>query len=176
LLAVGAPIYGAQSIESSLSELWKLLKYEVYNGADDNLSISALVALKSMAYTLSTGPSTGGAGKETPLEAFLQLAVKELTRTLEDTELKQASQLAPLLEALASASEPSCFYLTVHCIPKLVDAIKSELVSAKRKKLLHMLNGFIASTRTIYGSVPAMAGKFMIKVSEKSCFWGILKM
>ncbi|KAJ3415076.1 hypothetical protein HDV05_005602 [Chytridiales sp. JEL 0842] len=156
LLSVGVPVFGAACVQPHVQEIWKLLKYEVYNAADDSLAQSALAALKSLTSTLSLSTTQITGKALSPLEEFLQLAVKEITRVLEDAELKQAAFAAPLLQALCGASESACYYLTFQCVPIIMDAIKSEMLMPKRKKLVQILNGVLSSTRGIYSTTSQM--------------------
>lgn len=83
--------------------------FKVFKAADDANITAALAAVRAVSVTLSSATVTSSTAKS-PLESFLQLAVKDSLHTLEDPELKYAKLSGRMLVAAAAASG-TCFRL-----------------------------------------------------------------
>ncbi|KAI5804937.1 RNAPII transcription regulator C-terminal-domain-containing protein [Geopyxis carbonaria] len=150
-MAACALSYGPQTMSTQSSQLWDAVKYEILKSSDeDELTNEALLVLKAVATTLSTGLTTYPP-PATPLARYLKTVVQECMKQLQEPQQKQAKPAGRILASIATANSVSYSFIVQTTMPALL-LVYSDLGSiAKQRALLQSLNGIFDSTVAIYG-------------------------
>ncbi|RKO94648.1 RNAPII transcription regulator C-terminal-domain-containing protein, partial [Blyttiomyces helicus] len=148
-LAASAPVYGAEALLPHLSDAWDFLKEEA---SEDENEIAALTAIRTISAVLSTAIASSKSGKS-PMEMFLDLALRDTLQNLKEPELKFAKPSGKMLMAAASSSDPACHYIVNAAAPILIGQYTSEAVVTRRKAVLEVLLDFLKAGRIVYGSI-----------------------
>ncbi|KAI9097045.1 Dos2-interacting transcription regulator of RNA-Pol-II-domain-containing protein [Phlyctochytrium arcticum] len=151
-LTACAPVYGPEAFGLHGEHLWNYLKEEVFRTADDANIAAALKTVGAVAATLSQATVTSGA-KRSPLEGFLELAVKDSMDHFKDPELKYAKLSGKLLVAAAAASDPACHHIVNAIFPPILEFCGGSNLPTQQKTMIEILVDFIRAARLVYGTV-----------------------
>ena len=151
-MAACALNYGPTTISSHSSQLWEAVKFEILNAADqDDLATEALLVLKAIATSLSTGLMTAPPANA-PLARFLKAIVKECLALLQEPQQKQAKPAGQILATVATASPPVNAFTVQSVLPALLLIYSDAGSIAKKRALMQCLNRFFESAATVYGA------------------------
>ncbi|KNC99444.1 uncharacterized protein SPPG_05684 [Spizellomyces punctatus DAOM BR117] len=151
-LTACAPVYGPEAVFPHAEHLWHYLKEEVFKAADDANITAALGSIRAITATLSSATVISHAMKS-PLELYLEFAVKDSLHHLTDPELKYARLSGKMLVAAASSSDPACHYVVNAVLPSVLEQCSARDIASRRKTLLDVVVDFLSAGREVYGSV-----------------------
>ncbi|TPX55830.1 hypothetical protein SpCBS45565_g08489 [Spizellomyces sp. 'palustris'] len=151
-LTACAPVYGPEAVLPHAEHLWHYLKEEVFKAADDANITAALGSIRAITATLSSATVISHAMKS-PLELYLEFAIKDSLHHLTDPELKYARLSGKMLVAAASSSDPACHYVVNAVLPSVLEQCSARDLATRRKTLLDVVVDFLSAGREVYGSV-----------------------
>ncbi|KAJ3158789.1 mms19 nucleotide excision repair [Geranomyces michiganensis] len=156
-LTACAPVYGADALLPHCEHLWNYTKEEIFKTADDSNIAAAVAAITAVTLALSTATVSGSTVK-TPLESFLDLAVKDSIHNFKDPEMKYGKLTGKMLVAAASACDPACHHVVNAVVPQLLEQCRLQNLPTRQKHLLEVLVDFLKAGQEVYGltSVSAM--------------------
>ncbi|KAJ3022175.1 mms19 nucleotide excision repair [Thoreauomyces humboldtii] len=145
-----APVYGADAFLPHVEHLWNYLKEEIFKTADDHNIAAALSAVNAITMTLSSATVSSSSHKS-PLETFLELAVKDSMHNFKDPELKYAKLSGKMLVAAASACDPACHQVVNAVLPLVLEQCRLQNLPTRQKHLLEVLFDFLKAGQEVYG-------------------------
>ncbi|TPX58071.1 hypothetical protein PhCBS80983_g03371 [Powellomyces hirtus] len=145
-LTACAPVYGADA-----------LLPHIFKTADDNNIAAALASVNAITLALSSATVSSSSVKS-PLETFLELAVKDSIHNFKDPELKYGKLTGKMLVAAASACDPACHHVVNAVVPPILEQCRMQNLPTRQKHLLEILVDFLKAGQDVYGltSVSAM--------------------
>ncbi|KAI8825244.1 Dos2-interacting transcription regulator of RNA-Pol-II-domain-containing protein [Fimicolochytrium jonesii] len=149
-LTACAPVYGPDAFIPQAEHLWNYLKEEIFRTADDHNIAAALALVNAITVALSSATVSSTSAKS-PLEAFLELAVKDSIHNFRDPELKYGKLSGKMLVAAASASDPACHYVLNALVNPLLEQCSMQNLPTRQKSLLEVLTEFIKAGQIVYG-------------------------
>ncbi|KAI8612618.1 Dos2-interacting transcription regulator of RNA-Pol-II-domain-containing protein [Chytriomyces sp. MP71] len=155
-IAVCAPIYGGDSIGRHIEQIWDLLYEESLESKPEVQRVSALKAITSITYALSTSASTGGKTASSisrdNLTKFLTFVTKHVQTDLVDSNTPRES-VRKVLHAAAKATEPAFFYLASQLMQHLVEGVTGSSISKENRcEIYNAFRDFLVVAQTFYGS------------------------
>jgi DNA repair/transcription protein MET18/MMS19 len=162
-MTVCALNYGPTTMSTHSLQLWDAVKFEILNSTEkDDLATNALLVVKAIATSLSTGLTTTPSAN-TPLARYLKAIVKECLALLEEPQLKQARAAGQILATVATASAPAYSFVIQSVLPALLLVYSDAGSIAKQRALFQCLNRFFESAATIYGTWAEVASPPVIE-------------
>ncbi|RDD38774.1 MMS19 nucleotide excision repair protein-like protein [Trichoplax sp. H2] len=132
-----AKIYTATDFQEYLQPIWTAIRQEVFLSMDDQVQELSLEALKHVVVTISSNSLQQP--DQDPLNDFINMIVTETQQYLQDPELKLANPCGNVLNAVASASDRSCYSILTPIIPRLVNLYSTDKTVIFRCKVLDIL-------------------------------------
>lgn len=136
--------YSVATISESANKLWDSLKFEIWNGENDQWIQSSLDLLRQTAASLDREPSEWS-DKTSPLYSFLIGALAECRDRIKDKPNMYLRTSGRIFNAFASAS-PYAFYLTSRTVVPIMDTLAQAHASgSERTFVLEVLNGILGA-------------------------------
>jgi DNA repair/transcription protein MET18/MMS19 len=155
----GVKSYSIPTVSLAAPKLWDSLKFEVWNGENEDFIQPSLNVLKQMASSLDKS-RWEWLENDNPVNTFVIAALAECKQRIQD---KQSTYLGPcgrIFNAIASAS-PHAFYLVVRFMLPVLDTLWQAHTSGPEKVLvLGVLNGILRARLVQVDVVPLPEAEF----------------
>lgn len=136
--------YSVSTVSHSASKLWDSLKFEVWNGENDQWIQSSLDLLQETATSLDRLPCDWS-DKKSPVYSFVMNALGECRDRIKDKPTTYLRTSGKIFNALASAS-PFTFYLTSQTVIPIMDTLAQEHSHGpERTSVIEVLNGLLGA-------------------------------
>ncbi len=126
------------------TKLWDSLKFEIWNGENDDFINASLGVIKAIGTSLSAGPYDLTDHKDA-LGVYVLTAATECSSRLHDSKKKYALPSGKILNYI-STSSPYAFFLVVKTVlPTLLVIWQDLKLDSEKKMILSVINGIIAA-------------------------------
>ena len=133
------------------NKLWDSLKFEVWNGENDQWIQSSLDLLREVAVSLDRTPSNWS-DKDSPVYAFIVNALAECRDRVKDKPATYLRTSGRIFNTLASAT-PFTFHLTSRTVIPIMDTLaQAHSDGPERTFILEVLNGILGA-RLVHSDV-----------------------
>lgn len=157
--------YSVDTVSQSANKLWDSLKFEVWNGENDQWIQCSLDLLRETAASLDRTPSDWS-DKNSPVYTFIINALAECRDRIKDKPTTYVRTSGHIFNALASAT-PLTFYLTSRTVMPIVDTLaQAHSGGPERTYVLEVLNGILGA-RLSQTDVANVSGTRDTKISPE---------
>ncbi len=147
--------YSADTIAGWSSQIWDALKFEIWNGENEDFILSALAVLRAMTVSLGRSQynwsSTDGA-----LAEFVIPAATECKNRFQDSKKQYMVSSGKILRSIASGS-PYAFHLVAMTVLPDMHVIWQDLNLPSEKKMLLTVYNYILNARLAQPDITAIA-------------------
>jgi hypothetical protein len=134
--------------------LWDALKYEIFNGQDDEITQAVLSALTAVTRGLDGRSGSNSITEDDPHEEYMQVVIKECLEKLQEPQLKQAKAAFLIIKACAEAS-PQSLSLTIKTVtPILFTLYQDSSTMDQRRTVLDYVYGLLSVAKVQADSEP----------------------
>ncbi|XP_065833748.1 MMS19 nucleotide excision repair protein homolog isoform X2 [Oscarella lobularis] len=138
-------VYTASDLAPFLEELWLKIRKEIFHALHQEVQEEALNSLQAVTRALSA--TVIKADAENFLEKYLETILKELKADINDSEYRRIHISGKVIQRLAAASDPACYYVVNTTLPDLLGTYTQISLSSHQRTILETLLGLLSSAQ-----------------------------
>jgi DNA repair/transcription protein MET18/MMS19 len=146
-LAACITSYPVPTVTLWSSKIWDALKFEIWNGENEDFIQGSLQVLRAIAASLGKG-NYNWSSQTTPMTEFVVTAAKECLNRVHDSKKLYLVSSGRILHAMASGA-PYAFHLVAKTVLPSMHVIWQDLKLPSEKKMLLTVYNYILDARLV---------------------------